>query len=101
VTPQEFVDTIDIPEDLRRVAIVTPLPLYSVSQWMSAVRYHLGINYDSYSFRINPMRLHGFIDGHKEPRLSITYYDPLDKHSGPIPTPESDPGLIFIRELTL
>lgn len=90
MTPQEFVDSIDIPENLRHVAIVAPLPLYSVSQWMSAVRQALGERYDRYSFRINPMRLHGFIDGIDEPRLSIVFYDAwdeklkMDEISGPV-----------------
>jgi len=100
MTPQEFVDTIDIPETLRHVALVDTLPLYSVSQWLAAVRQHLGVNYDRYSFRINPIRLQGYIDGHNEPRLSITFYDPLDKATT-VPTPEDNPGLIFIRELSL
>lgn len=100
MTPQEFAESIDIPESLRHVAIVTTLPLYSVSQWLAAVRQHLGINYDRYSFRINPIRLQGYIDGHNEPRLSITFYDPLDRATV-VPTPEANPGLIFIRELKL
>lgn len=100
MTPQEFVDSIDIPENLRHVAIVAPLPLYSVSQWMSAVRQALGINYDRYAFRINPMRLHGFIDGHVEPRLAITFYDPLDR-GVQVPSAEEHPALIFVKDITL
>lgn len=100
MTPQEFVATIDIPETLRRVALVAPIPLYCASQWMSAVRAHLGSNYDKYSFRINPMRLHGYIDGHPEPRLAMTFYDPMDSRF-PAPTAESDPSLIIITDLTL
>ena len=98
MTPQEFVATLEPPETLRHVAIVTCLPLYSVSQWISAVRAHAGVKFDSYGFRINPMRLHGFIDGVKEPRLAITVYDELDRHH---PKPAEGGGLIIIRDIAL
>lgn len=99
MTPQEFVETLDPPETLRHVAIVASLPLYSVSQWMAAVRQHAGIKFDSYAFRINPMRLHGFIDGIAEPRLAITFHDPMDNSRSPDRAPSAT--AIIIRELTL
>ena len=79
MTPQEFVETLTPPETLRHVAIVAPLPLYCVSQWMAAVRQHAGTRYDRWEFRINPMRLHGLIDGIDAPRLSIVFYDAWDE----------------------
>lgn len=99
MTPQQFVETLDPPETLRHVAIVTCLPLYSVSQWLSAVRQHAGVKYDRWGFRINPMRLHGFIDGVAEPRLAITIYDALDRATA-IPDSESA-ALSIIREIVL
>lgn len=81
MTPQQFADTLDPPQKLRHVAIVASLPLYFVSQWMAAVRVHAGPRFDSYSFRINPLRLHGFIDGLNEPRLAVTFHDPMDSHA--------------------
>lgn len=100
MTPQEFVETLDPPETLRHVAIVAPVPLYFVSQWMGAVRQHAGVKFDSYSFRINPIRLHGFIDGWPEPRLAVTFHDPMDLHLPP-PTPQSSPSTIIITEISL
>lgn len=99
MSPQEFVETLEPPETLRHVAIVAPLPLYAVSQWMAAVRLHAGKRFDSYAFRINPMRLHAFIDGIAEPRLAITFYDPFGKE--PAPPGEGDKLLTIIRELNL
>lgn len=98
MTPQEFVETLDPPETLRHVAIVAALPLYSVSQWMAAVRQHAGIKFDSYSFRINPMRLHGFIDGITEPRLAITFHDVMQ---GQTPSNAPSASAIIIREISL
>lgn len=93
MTPQEFVAILNPPEQLRHVAIVTCLPLYSVSQWLSAVKIHAGVRFDRYAFRINPMRLHGFIDGVEEPRLAITVYDELDRAS---PFPTKDDGTLTV-----
>ena len=99
MTPQEFIETLEPPETLRHVAIVAALPLYAVSQWMAAVRLHAGNRFDRYSFRINPMRLHCFIDGIDEPRLAITFYDPFG--ADPAPPGRSDDLLTIIREITL
>ncbi len=99
MTPQEFVQTLEPPETLRHVAVVTCLPLYSVSQWLAAVRHHAGVKFDRWDFRINPMRLHGFIDGVSEPRLAITVYDTMDK-AARVPERESD-ALSIIREISL
>lgn len=98
MTPQEFVDTLDPPETLRHVAIVSRLPLYAVSQWLAAVRHHAGNRFDSYSFRINPMRLHAFIDGIAEPRLAITFHDPMAAQR-----PDNAPsaGTIILKDLVL
>ncbi len=98
MTPQAFVDSIDVPETLRHVAIVARAPLYFVSQWMVAVRQQLGCNYDRYSFRINPLRLHGFIDGHAEPRLAITFHDLME---GQTPKTAPPAHAIIIREIEL
>lgn len=98
MSPKEFVETLEPPEALRHVAIVASLPLYTVAQWMAAVRQHAGIKFDSYSFRINPMRLHGFIDGVSEPRLAITFHDPME---GQRPDNAPSAGAIIIREITL
>ncbi len=98
MTPQEFVETLNPPETLRHVAIVASLPLYSVSQWMAAVRLHAGTKFDRYAFRINPMRLHCFIDGMSEPRLAITFHDPME---GQRPDNAPSVGAIIIREITL
>jgi hypothetical protein len=98
MTPQEFVETLDPPETLRHVAIVASMPLYAVSQWMAAVRHHAGIKFDSYAFRINPMRLHGFIDGVAEPRLAITYHDPME---GQRPDNVPSASAIIITEIQL
>jgi len=97
MTPQEFVETLTPPETLRHVAIVAPLPLYCVSQWMAAVRQHAGTRYDRWEFRINPMRLHGLIDGAKEPRLTVTFYDALDSAQKRADVA----GHIIIREIAL
>lgn len=102
MTPEQFADTLVPPEKYRRVAIVAALPLYAVSQWMSAVQRVLlqrGM-FDSFVFRINPMRLWAIIDGWDEPRLTITFVDPMDRRL-PAPSSESDPGLIIIENLTL
>lgn len=98
MTPQEFVETLDPPETLRHVAIVARMPLYAVSQWMAAVRQLAGVKFDRYAFRINPMRLHGFIDGIAEPRLAITFHD-----VGAGQTPDNAPsvGAIIIGEISL
>lgn len=98
MTPQEFVETLDPPETLRRVAIVASLPLYTVSQWLAAVRQLAGNRFDSYAFRINPMRLHAFIDGISEPRLAITFHDPMEGQR-----PDNAPcvGAIIIGEISL
>lgn len=98
MTPQEFVETLDPPETLRHVAIVASLPLYAVSQWMAAVRQCAGHKFDRYAFRINPMRLHGFIDGVTEPRLAITFHDPM---GGQRPDNAPSAGAIIIREISL
>lgn len=99
MTPQEFVETLEPPETLRHVAIVAALPLYSVSQWMAAVRQLAGVKFDRYAFRINPMRLHGFIDGVDEPRLAITFHDPMANSQTPADAPSA--SAIIIREITL
>lgn len=99
MTPQEFVATLEPPEQLRHVAVVTCLPLYGVSQWLSAVRQHAGVKYDRWVFKINPMRLHGYIDGVEIPRLAITVYDELDR-SKPFPT-RDDGTLTVLREISL
>lgn len=99
MTPQEFVETLEPPEKLRHVAIVSYMPLYAVSQWMAAVRLHAGNRFDRYSFRINPMRLHGFIDGVAEPRLAITFYDPMANSQRPDGAPPA--SAIILREITL
>jgi hypothetical protein len=96
MTPQEFVETLDRPEQLRHVAIVAALPLYCVSQWMAAVQKHAGVKYDRYSFRINPMRLHAFIDGVDEPRLAITFYDAMERN-----TEALYGNAMIIREISL
>lgn len=98
MTPQEFIDTLEPPETLRHAAIVAKVPHYLVAQWMSAVRLHCGIRFDRYDFRINPMRLHGFIDGQREPRLSITFHDFMAGQ-----TPDSAPAAsaILIKEISL
>ena len=98
MTPQEFVETLDPPEALRHVAIVARLPLYTVSQWMAAVRLRAGIRFDRYEFRINPMRLHGFIDGIREPRLAITFHDPSE---GQRQDNAPSVGAIIIGEISL
>lgn len=98
MTPQEFVETLEPPETLRHVAIVSHLPLYAVSQWMAAVRLRAGNKFDSYAFRINPMRLHGFIDGVTEPRLAITFHDPME---GQRPDNAPSAGAIILREIAL
>ena len=98
MTPQEFVATLDPPETLRHVAIVAALPLYSVAQWMSAVQMHAGKRFDRYAFRINPMRLHGFIDGVDEPRLAITFHDVMNSQT---PAGAPSASAILIKELTL
>lgn len=100
MTPQEFVETLDPPETLRHVAIVARSPLYTVSQWMAAVRQHAGIKFDSYAFRINPMRLHGFIDGIAEPRLAITFHDGMDSVANKLKD-EDLARVIVIREIRL
>lgn len=99
MTPQEFVDTLEPPETLRHVAIVAYAPLYSVAQWLSAVRSRAGVKYDRWDFRINPMRLHGYIDGVSEPRLAITFHDPMENGQTPRNAPSAD--AIIIRDLVL
>lgn len=98
MTPQEFVGTLEPAETLRHVAIVARMPLYTVSQWMAAVRQHAGNRFDSYSFRINPMRLHCFIDGIAEPRLAITFHDLAE---GQRPDNAPSAGAIIVREISL
>lgn len=100
MTPQQFVETLDPPETFRRVALCTVLPLYSISQWLSEVRRHAGNRFDRYSFRINPMRLHGFIDGVAEPRLAITVFDGLGSVSNKLKD-EDLAGLIVVSDLAL
>lgn len=98
MTPQEFVETLEPPETLRHVAIVARVPLYMVSQWMNAIRLLAGSKFDRYAFRINPVRLHGFIDGMTEPRLAITFHDPME---GQRPDNAPSAGAIIIREIIL
>lgn len=98
MTPQQFIEMLDPPETLRHVAIVARLPLYTVSQWMAAVREQAGPRFDSYEFRINPMRLHAFIDGIAEPRLAITFHDPM---AGQRPDNAPSVDAIILREISL
>ena len=100
MTPQEFVETLEPPEVFRRVAVVTALPLYSVTQWMAAVRQHAGIKFDRYAFRINPIRLQGFIDGVDEPRLAMTVYDGLAPLEEKLAGVDRN-GLIIVQDLVL
>lgn len=88
------------PETLRHVAIVSAMPLYSVSRWLAAVKQQAGIKFDRYSFRINPMRLHAFIDGMDEPRLAITFYDGMDTVANKLKDADLA-RLIVLRDITL
>lgn len=100
MTPQEFIDTLTPPETRRIVALVAAAPLYGIAQWLSALQALLKARhlYDSFEFRINPMRLHCRVDGISEPRLSITFHDPM---AGQTPDNAPPVGAILIEELTL
>ena len=99
MTPQEFVATLEPAETYRRVAIIHALPLYSVSQWLAAVRQHAASKFDRWAFHINPMRLHAYIDGIDVPR-AITCYDERDQHAE-LPPGKSDEHLTIIRDIVL
>lgn len=100
MTPQEFVDTLIPPESYRRVAIVAAVPLYTVAQWLSAVRTLAGNRFDAYGFRINPQRLQCFIDGVSEPRLTITFHDAIHGEDDALRGVQRS-GLTIIKEISL
>lgn len=75
MTPQQFVESIDLPEARIRAAIVTRLPMVVVAEWLRQVVVAAGTRWDRYETHPSPMRLHCFIDGVREPRLSVIVYD--------------------------
>ncbi len=70
--PETFLALFEIPEKRARVAVCTERDtLMHVAQWLAKFRQLASSRWDRYEFKTNPQRLHCFIDGHREPTLTI------------------------------